>query len=527
MKHMFISRNGSFYVLLVFFFYHTVFNRTKNTIRLNVLVFSAVQSVKTVRKAKHATSQERHGTPRSTPLNGKRIAAFESLPEWVSDSRFAKHTTAERKKIILQKIKQEEDRVKLNEAWCEFLIQGVQKNEKEDVHFIINPFQMCKRKKNSMTRHESLLNTTQYILDSETADYSTQSFIDVSPTTFPKVSLENTLDQKQHIVEAFSQTVATKKGNMGLALKPYQHDYMLQFGQPDWSVRVHHAGEDKITEFSSGFRPFQMEAMTSGYTDQVSVGVGYEKYGVFVDRSIQGKSVTVAVLSPKLETTTMADFQDHQYGQRFRIKNFEINLRHDFDEAEHPDPQEYSTEFLVGYKDKGVMLVSDIHDKVYGFGVHVRGHQISLLHDFDDFITQVEAKTKKGFQLTLGYDLPDKKSQAISAQVGIGRPKSAFVQIGAQVNSDGLPGVTIKFGKKQSHVSIGVRNTNNISTINYAVNSPTSSLSNAFSVDLNHLKLPELLGHTPEYLNSLVESVMFPFKTSSNKKNTTRFRPMR
>jgi hypothetical protein len=428
-KIWFLRTNHYLIFLLSLVFIPWLFNLKNPTSVLNVLAFSNFPKIDTLHDVKHAISKGSSGKPRSTPLNGKRIPAFESLPGWISDSRFSKHITTERKKVILEKIKEKEEQIKLNEAWCQLLTELVGKNEKEDVHFMINPFQVCK-KNTSTSYYDSLLNNTKHIIASNTSLDLTAAFIDVHPTNFPKFSLAEKLHKKQHLVEAFSQTVELPKGNMGLSVNPYQHDYMFKLGQPKWAVQLRNAEKEKITEFSSGFNEFQMDAMTSAYNEEVSVGVGYEKYGVFVDRSIKGKSTSVGFLSPNVETTTMADFNDHQYGQRFRIKNFEINLRHDFDEAKNPDPEEYSTEFLVGYKDTGVMLVSDIHDKVYGFGVHVRGHQVSLLHDFDDFVTQAEAKTKKGFKFSMGYDLPDKKSKTISAHVGVGLPKSAFVQIG-------------------------------------------------------------------------------------------------
>lgn len=146
---------------------------------------------------------------------------------------------------------------------------------------------------------------------------------------------------------------------------------------------------DGVTDISTGWRDVVVTEYTNRANQEVSIGAAKGRYGIFVDRSQLSRATAVEILARYFSSSTLVDFVDRDYGQRISLRNFDISIRHDFDEFIEPDPMEFATEVLIAFRDIGIALSSDVGDSRYGLTVGWRGRQVSILHDFDETLTDV------------------------------------------------------------------------------------------------------------------------------------------
>lgn len=121
---------------------------------------------------------------------------------------------------------------------------------------------------------------------------------------------------------------------------------------------------------------------------EVGVGLALGPYGVNVDRSQNYKATAVEVLARGLEAGTLIDFVDRNFGQRLKVRNFEISVRHDFDDFFFPTDTGLGTEILLGYKGVNAAVATDVREKRVGMTVGIRGYNVAVLHDFDNFLSR-------------------------------------------------------------------------------------------------------------------------------------------
>jgi hypothetical protein len=88
-----------------------------------------------------------------------------------------------------------------------------------------------------------------------------------------------------------------------------------------------------------------------------------------------------------VECGTLVDFIDRNIGVRLKVRNFEISVRHDFDDYFLPTDTGFGTEVLVGFGGVNAALVADVQEKRVGVTVGIRGYNVAILHDFDQFLS--------------------------------------------------------------------------------------------------------------------------------------------
>lgn len=116
-----------------------------------------------------------------------------------------------------------------------------------------------------------------------------------------------------------------------------------------------------------------------------STGVGFAKgdYGVNVQRGNLHRSTGVEAAARHVESATIVDLTDRDYGQRVKVRDFELSVRHDFNEFVKPTLRSVATEVALFYRTVGVAVGTDVGDQRYGVTVGVRGYQVSAERDFD------------------------------------------------------------------------------------------------------------------------------------------------
>ncbi|CEM06835.1 unnamed protein product [Vitrella brassicaformis CCMP3155] len=172
------------------------------------------------------------------------------------------------------------------------------------------------------------------------------------------------------------------------------------------------------------------------------VGVTYGAYGVRVDRDFDDPATNVLVVARGVSSGTLVDLRDEDYGQRVKVRNTEVAVRHDFEDTQDPttgDDEELATEVFVGYKSIGVAVGTDLNDTEVAVSAGVLGYQFSVLRDFDERETDFQGNWGDGWQLLLNGDFVDNRSEEVYIQVGYGRLGTAYVSAGAGVGNDGIP----------------------------------------------------------------------------------------
>lgn len=201
------------------------------------------------------------------------------------------------------------------------------------------------------------------------------------------------------------------------------------------------------------WKDFHVNALTTLEQQEIGVGVKYGKYGVSTVRNNQEDATSVEVTTPYVAVGTLANFLDRNYGQKIRVKDFEIVARHDFNEHIYQDPGKLASEFMVSYKDYGVAVGTDVVDAQYGVSIGIKGYQFSVLRDFDERQTDFVGNFGDGWQLYISQDAPDPYSNTMFARVGFGNLKKAYVLAGAGVGDDGIPEFNARYhGKKAAIV---------------------------------------------------------------------------
>lgn len=143
----------------------------------------------------------------------------------------------------------------------------------------------------------------------------------------------------------------------------------------------------KELAFSTGWRNLITSLSYNEVRQEVGFGLALGPYGVNVDRSQNYRATAVEILARGVESGTLVDFVDRNFGQRLKIRNFEISVRHDFDDYFYPSDTGFGTEMLVAYRGVSAAIANDIREKRIGVAVGIRGYNVAFLHDFDNFLS--------------------------------------------------------------------------------------------------------------------------------------------
>lgn len=159
-----------------------------------------------------------------------------------------------------------------------------------------------------------------------------------------------------------------------------------------------------------------------------------------VDHSAEVRSSAIDVATKRVALSTLTKQNDRDYGQRVKVKDVNVLVRHDFDNWLMPDSYgEAGTEFQVGYKGIGMTGEVDRTGQRAGFQTNVGSISSGVILDADDRKFFTSAATAGGWQWLGTGNLADLKDDTNWARIGFGKQNVLFTRIGAGINKDGTP----------------------------------------------------------------------------------------
>ncbi|CEM09749.1 unnamed protein product [Vitrella brassicaformis CCMP3155] len=219
-------------------------------------------------------------------------------------------------------------------------------------------------------------------------------------------------------------------------------DTAVQVGNDLAFVGVGVGKKEREVSVNAGVGKFAISYSSDESDAEAGAGVAYGAYSVRVDQDADDRQTAVEVVARGVETGTNVDILDRDYGQRVKVRNTEVAVRHDFNDFDDPttdDDEELATEVFAGYKSVAVAVGQDVQDTEYAVSVGVLGYQFSVLRDFDERETDFQGNWGDGYQLVLNGDFPDPANTEVFIQVGFGVLGVTYVQVGAGVGGDGIP----------------------------------------------------------------------------------------
>lgn len=244
--------------------------------------------------------------------------------------------------------------------------------------------------------------------------------------------------------------------SVGVSRSPQSRSESFRISKADFFSAV---GEvDLDSRGVSGSWSWKDKVAVSGSQDlaneQFSGAVKVKGYGVKVMRNNLEDATAVDVTLPFIDVGTMANVLDRNYGARVHVRDFEIMVRHDFDEHVYQDPSKLASQMAFSWKDIGVSVGTDLVDTRYAVGVGIKGYKFSALRDFDDRQTDFVGNWGDGWQLYLSSNLPDTSSRAAMAKVGFGNIHKTYVMAGAGIGEDGIPEFNARYQGRKAAVMV-------------------------------------------------------------------------
>lgn len=231
----------------------------------------------------------------------------------------------------------------------------------------------------------------------------------------------------------------------------------------------------------------------------------HRDYSLGIGRSNLDNALGVNVETPEVGIGMLGNILDRNYGGRVRIKEFEIGVRHDFDEYVYQDKTQLGTEFYMSYKNFSLALGGDISDSKYGVGFGLDDYQISVLRDFDEREFSFDTQWKNGWELNLQSNFPDEYSTATTATVGFGNIHRAWIVAGGGVGQDGIPEFTTKIQTPISGVMFDLsEGKNNEKKLSTGISFGKTTFVWSSKVAMDNIRVPLLFGIEPQAIQHVL-----------------------
>eukprot|EP00922_Rhytidocystis_sp_ex-Travisia-forbesii_P044718 GHVS01066643.1.p1 GENE.GHVS01066643.1~~GHVS01066643.1.p1 ORF type:complete len:1407 (-),score=217.45 GHVS01066643.1:294-4514(-) len=240
-----------------------------------------------------------------------------------------------------------------------------------------------------------------------------------------------------------------------------------------------------------------------------SAGFAFERRGYVVDisRSNLKKATTAKIAARNVETATMIDLADRDYGQRVKVRNFDMTVRHDFDEYIRPNPGSLATELGMFYRTLSVVVGTDVKDARYLVSVNLRGYQILTERDFDQRQTTFQGNWGNGWQTVFKSNFVDELSDAMYGEVGFGKLNRLYVRAGAGVGDDGMPEGAAEIQTSDVVLGVNFRDTGGSRQFVYNVKLGKFSYVWESKVVPDNLNIPLVFGVDPSSVMHLLPHV--------------------
>ncbi|EZG66646.1 hypothetical protein GNI_077960 [Gregarina niphandrodes] len=193
--------------------------------------------------------------------------------------------------------------------------------------------------------------------------------------------------------------------------------------------------------------------------DQYHVGTFVKGFGVDVKRENDQDATGVLVETPNVTVGAMGNLLDRNYGARIRIKDVEVMARHDFDQHLYEDKKKLATELAIkAGPHLGVAVGTDLRQEKFGLGLGLNGTQFGGMADLDDrqlkLTSTLRARRGDPWHYYVEADLPDAKSRATHAAVGVGKTDRHVVTAGGGIGDDGLPEFMARWSGRDAAVQV-------------------------------------------------------------------------
>eukprot|EP00918_Siedleckia_nematoides_P016099 GHVU01034704.1.p1 GENE.GHVU01034704.1~~GHVU01034704.1.p1 ORF type:complete len:755 (-),score=177.89 GHVU01034704.1:738-3002(-) len=254
---------------------------------------------------------------------------------------------------------------------------------------------------------------------------------------------------------------------------------------------------NRAGEFDVGFDSMTVKGGFDERTRAHELGIIRGNYGLQVGRGNIERLTAVEAVARNTEFATLVDLMERTYGQRVKVRDFEINARHDFDDFIDATDIALATELLIAYKTATAAVGFDVADSEYGVSVTLRNRSVNVLRDFDEYISEFQANWGNGWQLVMETDFRDPFSDEISVQMGFGRLGRAYAVAGLGVGNDGLP---LALAELQTEdVSFGVEFTEIVGNRILIFSAKVGKFTYTFSSSIvpENMRIPALFGVTP------------------------------
>lgn len=307
----------------------------------------------------------------------------------------------------------------------------------------------------------------------------------------------------RYINEAAFGSVTTQYGR-----NAFDRTRALELGDNIAYLQGAISATQRESSLSGGWRSFISSVNYNEIRQEVAAAHVMGDYGLHVDRTQTFQATAIELIARSFQAGTLIDFVDRNLGVRMKVRNFEISVQHDFDDAFNMVDPGWGTELMVQWRGTSAAIANDLLERRIGVTLGVRGYTLALLHDFDQFATVAQANWGRGWQLAIETDWADEFSTANFGTIGIGRLNRLFAQAGAGVGDDGIGMSTLRLQARNLGVAADLLNEfgDRILQVSFTVGRLTYVWQ--CSLNLDRIRIPNVLGVHPVALERLFLSFL-------------------
>lgn len=195
------------------------------------------------------------------------------------------------------------------------------------------------------------------------------------------------------------------------------------------------------------FRDVYLASVFSDKGQHLGATVDYKNYGVSIFKDYANRYATYEILARGVENATLISQTDREYGQRIKVRDFDILVSHDFDDWLMPNSSQMnngvladpSTVFYLNHKALSLSAHSNRSQKNAGVGLGL-GNVVGVTAeiDADQREALIAMSLANAWNAEAILDFPDYDSDRLYFKLGMGS-KHVYIGAGAGITKDGLP----------------------------------------------------------------------------------------
>eukprot|EP00915_Cephaloidophora_sp_WS-2016_P006457 GHVH01008731.1.p1 GENE.GHVH01008731.1~~GHVH01008731.1.p1 ORF type:complete len:385 (+),score=51.34 GHVH01008731.1:63-1217(+) len=241
--------------------------------------------------------------------------------------------------------------------------------------------------------------------DDDSTGLDGQQLFDGGPRT---LGLDQRFLSRDRLVGEWAQKLYIHSIGGDIVHDPDTREMSVRLGNDEFWGGVGIGLEEGVIQNSWGVRNLVVQQVYDELINEIGASVGLRNYHVGVDHSQALRSSAIDVKTKRVDVSTLTKVEDRDYGQRVKVKNTGIMVRHDFDNYLGKDPDgEAGTEVHVEYKNLYISTDTDFVAKKAGVAVGIGGNKVAILRDTDDRNGYINVLMNGGWQWLSTFDVPD------------------------------------------------------------------------------------------------------------------------